>query len=68
MKSLFEILKKFFQCVETQNFKLDSIFQNQNSKLEPRNSILDSQKLQRLRIELWVKTVNLPLSGTTVGV
>ena len=38
-----------------------SIFQNQNSKLEPRNSILDSQKLQRSRIELRVKTVNLLL-------
>jgi len=40
------------------------ILETQFSKLEPRNSILDSRKLWGSRIEFRVKTVNLPLSST----
>ena len=50
------------------NLKLDSRFlENRNSKLEARNSILDSQKLWGSRIEFRVETVNLHLNGTVVG-
>ena len=52
-KSLIEVLEKFFECLETRT-----------SKLEPRKSMLDSQKLRGSRIEFRVETVNLHLPGT----
>ena len=67
--SLFEIMEKLFECLETQNSILEtrfSILKNRNSKLGPQNSILYSWNLRGSRIELRVKTVNLPLSGTVV--
>ena len=59
-KSLFEILEKFFECLETQNSILKTWFSN----LKTRNSKVDSRKLRGSRIEFWVQTVNLHLSGT----
>ena len=44
-----------------------SNLENRNSKLEPRNSILDSRKLQGSRIEFRVETVNLHLNGTVIS-
>ena len=69
-KSLFKILEKFFEYLETRNSNLEtrlSILEDRNSKLKPRNSILDSRKLRGSRIEFQVETVNLPLSGTVTA-
>ena len=53
----------------SRNSKLDPrnlVLEPRKSKLDSRasNSILDSRKLRGLRIEFWVETVNLHLSGT----
>ena len=40
--------------------------ETQNLKLQPRNSILDSQKHRVSRIEFRVETVNLHLTGTVI--
>ena len=54
-KSLFEILEKFFQCLETQNSKLDSL----SLKIKTKNSSLKTQFSKASRIENRVSRENL---------
>ena len=57
----------YFYCYNAnsrcESFSRKILQASQNSKLEPRNSILDSQKHRVLRIEFQVETVNLHLTG-----